>query len=98
MQTLAVDAPAEQAVTAITVAGLSAIAPGVFAGTASHDDTDASAVVAIQPASAGKSQLHVSVEHPAADTEIPMLRLALSAWAMRLRDMIETGAEKESEA
>lgn len=97
-RTVAVHAPAETAADIVAEAGLSVSAPGMYSGTISCDGADASTVVAIQPVNGAKSQLHVSAGRLETGDDVVTLRLSMSAWAMRLRDTIESANQKGAAA
>lgn len=64
------------------------IAPGLIAVEASAGDGEA-LVLAIQPAGAAKTHLHILAAASVADTDIPALRRHFSAWARHFRWHVE---------
>lgn len=91
-----VRADAEAAARHLVGAGADTIATGLLSTPTSVGDVETVIIVAVQPVSEGKSQLHVLASHLDPDGEIPALRLHVSAWARRLRDSIEEEFGKEA--
>ena len=97
-RSIAVNVPAEHAAEIVADAGLPATAAGVYSGTIDINGVETLVVVAVQPVNAAKSQLHVLADNTSGEHDVQTLRLAAAAWAMRLRDLMEIGARKESAA